>query len=321
MVKKTWTFKLGGKAHRVAIAHMSSGKGGIWVDGVLQQSNVNFHAGSVHQVYIDNRYETAVRIQENGYDLTINGVSLDEMKKRRAQRTQEMQALKVATTSSATSTSLVRQVMAKRQNVAPKAHAKSATKASTYSKPELDNKPAWAYYDETPTTEAPAQKRANTFDDDYDPFTDLDGYDEQPTEPANLSGGNWFSDEPLFAKDVYAEEKPKPAPVDEKNKKPNKKNKKNQSSNVNDDSTPAWAWVFAGACILIPIVTLGGALPGAIGFGGAAGVRQVARDRSMPVELRVALVIGIVIACWVALIVLIGGVAALTEGGLFSPGA
>lgn len=35
---------------------------------------------------------------------------------------------------------------------------------------------------------------------------------------------------------------------------------------------PRWAWIFIGLCLLIPIVTVGGAVPAAIGFAGAWGV-------------------------------------------------
>jgi len=41
---------------------------------------------------------------------------------------------------------------------------------------------------------------------------------------------------------------------------------------------PWWAWLFAGACILIPIITLGGAVPGALGAGSAGGCVYVARN-------------------------------------------
>src|SRR6187455_417393 len=44
---------------------------------------------------------------------------------------------------------------------------------------------------------------------------------------------------------------------------------------------PAWAWVFAVACGIIPVLTLGGAIPAAIGFGGAAGCVGTARNPAM----------------------------------------
>jgi hypothetical protein len=40
---------------------------------------------------------------------------------------------------------------------------------------------------------------------------------------------------------------------------------------------PAWAWVFVVACLALPVVNLGGAIPGALGFGGAAGCANVAK--------------------------------------------
>ena len=74
---------------------------------------------------------------------------------------------------------------------------------------------------------------------------------------------------------------------------------------------PAWAWVFAVACGIIPVLTLGGAIPGAIGFGGAGGCIAVARDPSKPVAVRVALCVGITALCWVLAVAVLGGFALL----------
>ena len=62
--------------------------------------------------------------------------------------------------------------------------------------------------------------------------------------------------------------------------------------------TPAWAWLFAAACALIPILSLGGALPGAIGIGGAGGCIGVARDAGKSVGLRVGICVAITAVCW-----------------------
>lgn len=72
---------------------------------------------------------------------------------------------------------------------------------------------------------------------------------------------------------------------------------------------PPWAWLFAAACGIIPILTLGGAIPGAIGFGGAGACIGVARNDKMPVEARVATCAGITVVCWVLVILLLGGFA------------
>lgn len=74
---------------------------------------------------------------------------------------------------------------------------------------------------------------------------------------------------------------------------------------------PGWAWLFAVACGIIPVLTLGGAIPAAIGVGGAVGCVGVARNPSMPLGGRVALCVAITVGCWVLVIVLLGGLALL----------
>jgi hypothetical protein len=75
-------------------------------------------------------------------------------------------------------------------------------------------------------------------------------------------------------------------------------------------SVPLWTWAFVVACALIPIVSLGGAIPGAIGFGGAAGCYAIAKDDSKETATRVLLCIGVTVLCWVlfiGLILAVGG--------------
>lgn len=74
---------------------------------------------------------------------------------------------------------------------------------------------------------------------------------------------------------------------------------------------PPWAWVFAVACGVLPVLTLGGAIPGAIGFGGAAGCIGVARNPDMPVAARVGICVAITAGCWVVVGALLGGFALL----------
>lgn len=66
---------------------------------------------------------------------------------------------------------------------------------------------------------------------------------------------------------------------------------------------PGWAWIFAIACGIIPILTLGGAIPGAIGGGGAFGCIAIAREPSMALGIRIAVCTGISMLCWVLLVV------------------
>jgi hypothetical protein len=68
---------------------------------------------------------------------------------------------------------------------------------------------------------------------------------------------------------------------------------------------PWWGWGLIAACVAMPILTLGGALPFAIGFGGAYGCASILRS-SMPVTTRAILSGGIVILCWLGLIVFLG---------------
>jgi len=45
---------------------------------------------------------------------------------------------------------------------------------------------------------------------------------------------------------------------------------------------PRWAWIFAAACFVIPILTLGGAIPGAIGGFSGFAVIAIARQAGKP---------------------------------------
>lgn len=65
------------------------------------------------------------------------------------------------------------------------------------------------------------------------------------------------------------------------------------------------------ACLAIPIVSLGGALPFLFGFGVAYSCATIARDTSKPTGLRLALCIGITFVAWILLVVLVIGAAAL----------
>ena len=83
---------------------------------------------------------------------------------------------------------------------------------------------------------------------------------------------------------------------------------------VSPGPVPGWAWGFIAACVLIPIVTLGGALPGAIGAGGAAGCAAIARDPSRETGTRVAICAGITVLSWVLFAVLLVAMGAMRAG-------
>jgi hypothetical protein len=86
-------------------------------------------------------------------------------------------------------------------------------------------------------------------------------------------------------------------------------NEKNQRKRL--PPIPWWAWVFAAGCAILPVLTLGGAIPGGVGFGGAAGCVAAARDSRMPVGVRIAICTLIVLAAWGIVIAVVGTIALL----------
>jgi hypothetical protein len=61
---------------------------------------------------------------------------------------------------------------------------------------------------------------------------------------------------------------------------------------------PKWAYAFIAVCVVIPMITMGGAVPAAIGIGAAAGCASVARDESKTMGTRVAYCAGITALAW-----------------------
>jgi hypothetical protein len=61
---------------------------------------------------------------------------------------------------------------------------------------------------------------------------------------------------------------------------------------------PGWAWLFVGGCLALPIVNLGGAIPGALGFGGAAACANVAKKADWELAPRVVVCALIAGAVW-----------------------
>jgi hypothetical protein len=62
------------------------------------------------------------------------------------------------------------------------------------------------------------------------------------------------------------------------------------------------------ACALIPVVTLGGALPALIGFAGASGTMTISRLNKRSRAVRVVACAAVTVVCWTALALLIYGV-------------
>src|SRR5262249_11776846 len=63
-------------------------------------------------------------------------------------------------------------------------------------------------------------------------------------------------------------------------------------------NTPAWAYFFAALCGVIPVFTLGGIVPIAVGVGGVTGCLAVGRASSVPTAFRVLTCLFIVGGCW-----------------------
>jgi hypothetical protein len=74
---------------------------------------------------------------------------------------------------------------------------------------------------------------------------------------------------------------------------------------------PPYRYLFYLAIGIIPVLTLGGALPAAIAAGGIAGCRRIATNGRQPHLNRILLCLGITVVCWVALFGLVGGIALL----------
>jgi hypothetical protein len=77
---------------------------------------------------------------------------------------------------------------------------------------------------------------------------------------------------------------------------------------------PWWAWPFVVACLAIPFYTLGGALPTAIGFGGAA-LNWTVANREWHVAPRVVALTMITGFAWLLLAILLVGIDMLRSTG------
>jgi len=71
------------------------------------------------------------------------------------------------------------------------------------------------------------------------------------------------------------------------------------------DPVPRWTWPFMIACILIPVVSLGGAIPATIAALGVTGMLPVSRATRWSVAMRALACAMIVVLCWGAFGVMI----------------
>ena len=69
---------------------------------------------------------------------------------------------------------------------------------------------------------------------------------------------------------------------------------------------PWWACLFAVACAVIPGISMGGAIPIALGLGGAAACIKVSSMGALPSPVRFFLCVGITAVAWVAFLALMG---------------
>lgn len=76
---------------------------------------------------------------------------------------------------------------------------------------------------------------------------------------------------------------------------------------------PAWAWLFGAVCFLIPVLTVGGAVPTAIGFGGAFYCIAVSRNPKKTTGLRLLRCAAATAVCWALFLGFLGGLAVLGE--------
>jgi len=91
-----------------------------------------------------------------------------------------------------------------------------------------------------------------------------------------------------------------------------KTTKRVRGQGAQSQGVPPWAWLFIVACGVIPLVAFGGAIPTAIGVGGASGCAAIARNSSRAVVIRIVACIGVTVVCWVLFLITIVGVAAVT---------
>jgi hypothetical protein len=82
------------------------------------------------------------------------------------------------------------------------------------------------------------------------------------------------------------------------------------SSAGGGDAIPGWAWLFVGACGVIPFVTLGGALPAAIGIGSAITNHRIASSK-WKTATKLLMLSSVTLAAWVLLTLALGAVQGL----------
>lgn len=78
---------------------------------------------------------------------------------------------------------------------------------------------------------------------------------------------------------------------------------------IEQANVPRWGWPFILACAVIPFLTMGGAVPSAIGMGCAAANWKIASSERSP-AMRVGMMSGVTLFAWVLVIALVLAVGA-----------
>jgi hypothetical protein len=63
-------------------------------------------------------------------------------------------------------------------------------------------------------------------------------------------------------------------------------------------SLPMWSWIFMILCCIIPVITLGGALPVLIGFGGAFACAKIGKSHIKKISAKVLLSFTVLLISW-----------------------
>ena len=73
---------------------------------------------------------------------------------------------------------------------------------------------------------------------------------------------------------------------------------------------PKWAWIFVAACVVMPVITLGGAIPALLGIGGAFGCIIISRHPTRSRRAKIVWSLGVTVLCWglfIAFITVVAG--------------
>jgi hypothetical protein len=70
-------------------------------------------------------------------------------------------------------------------------------------------------------------------------------------------------------------------------------------------AAPAWVWTFVAACLLIPLISLGGAIPGALGAGSAFACHAVGSNSKRSTRSRALLCAAVTAGAWMLFLALV----------------